>query len=83
LISCKTKTPDEIVTPPSINTGILKSSLIETKDDLFQAGELNNKVSIQLDKAMSLAEQIDVILLNIELEMQKKEDKKVISFETL
>jgi hypothetical protein len=80
LIGCKT-TQDEKITPPSVSTGILKESLITTKDDLMEAGELNNNISMQLDKAMTLAEQIDVLLEKIEKEQEKLRQKTIIPLE--
>jgi hypothetical protein len=79
---CKT-TRQEIIVPPSVNTGLLKESLIDTKINLIEAGELNNNISIQLDKAYTLAEQIDMILEKIEREQEKIKQKTVIPFEKL
>lgn len=71
LISCKTIKKKDEPTPPQISTGVLKESLLNTRTNLSNAGDLNNKISYQLDKAMSLAEQIDFILSKIEEEQSK------------
>lgn len=71
LISCKTAKKKDDVIPPYISTGVLKESLLNTRENLSNAGDLNSKISFQIDKAMSLAEQIDFILSKIEEEQSK------------
>jgi hypothetical protein len=83
LVSCKTNPKKPEIIPPSISTGILKESLLTTKDSLEHAGDMNSKISYQIDKAMSLAEQIDFILSKIEEEQSKNDFKNYKPLEKL
>lgn len=83
LVSCQTPPKKPEVIPPVVSTGILKESLLSTRDNLTNAGDMNTKISYQIDKAMSLAEQIDFILSKIEEEQSKVDFKKYKPIETL
>lgn len=59
---------------PSVETGRVIKDLKDTKDELVKAGEANTAVGKSVDKALTLAERLDVILEEIE----KSQNKNVI-----
>jgi len=65
-------------TPPSVSTEKVIQSLNDTKIDLEQAGQANTKVAANIDKALTLAERLDVLLDQIEKEQQNLTTKNVI-----
>jgi hypothetical protein len=65
-------------TPPSVSTERVIQSLNDTKDDLEQAGQSNTKVAASIDKALTLAQRLDVLLDQIEKEQQNIANKNVI-----
>ena len=65
-------------TAPSVSTTEVINSLNDTKQELVQAGESNTKVGQQIDKALTLAERLDVLLEQIEKESAKTSNKNVI-----
>lgn len=77
LNACKTPEKTEDI-PPHISTGMVKESLLSTREKLMNAGDLNTKISTKIDNAMSLAEQIDLILIKIEEELSKPNFEKPI-----
>jgi hypothetical protein len=65
-VSCTTaKKPTP---PPSVSTAQVISSLNDTKESLVEAGEQNTLVAEKIDKALSLAERLDLLLEQIEKE---------------
>lgn len=66
---CATK-PDNTI-PPSVSTAAIKSSLKDTQNQLDNAGQSNTKVAESVDKALTLAEQLKLILDEIEKEQKK------------
>tara|TARA_R110000868_G_scaffold103681_13_gene285377 strand:+ start:152 stop:439 length:288 start_codon:yes stop_codon:yes gene_type:complete len=66
------------VPPPSVSTGMVIDSLTNTKLELQQAGDANTKVSLSINKALSLAERLDLLLAQIEREQQAQANKNVI-----
>jgi outer membrane murein-binding lipoprotein Lpp len=64
--------------PPSVSTERVIQSLNDTKDDLEQAGQSNTKVAANIDKALTLAQRLDVLLDQIEKEQQSLTNKNII-----
>ena len=62
--------------PPQVNTEKVIESLKLVKDELNSAGQENENVSVKIDRALSLAERLDVLLEQIELLFAK--DKLVL-----
>lgn len=54
--------------PPSVTTAHVIQTLNDTKDDLKLAGEQNTVVAKKINKALTLAEQLDILLEQIESE---------------
>lgn len=77
IIGCTTAEKKKVL-PPSVSTGQVIQSLNETKTELKEAGEQNTKVAKNIDKALSLAERLDLLLEEIEKEQQKTNNKNVI-----
>jgi len=65
------------VAPPIANTNRVIDSLNNTKDNLSKAGESNTIVSEKIDKALTLAERLEILLQQIETEKQSADAKKV------
>lgn len=65
--------------PPSVSTSQVIQSLNETKTELKEAGEQNTKVAKNIEKALSLAERLDILLETIEKEQQNPNNKNVIN----
>jgi redox-regulated HSP33 family molecular chaperone len=63
--------------PPSVSTSLVIQSLNDTKTELKEAGEQNTKVAKNIEKALSLAERLDLLLEEIEKE-QRKNNKNII-----
>jgi hypothetical protein len=61
--------------PPSVSTELVINSLNETKNELIDAGEQNTKVAKNIEKALTLAERLDVLLEQIEKEQIKINNK--------
>ena len=51
---------------PSVSTTSVISTLTDTKTDLAAAGESNTNVGRQIDKALSLAEKLDLLLRQLD-----------------
>jgi redox-regulated HSP33 family molecular chaperone len=64
--------------PPTVSTGQVIQSLNDTKTELKEAGEANTKVAVNIDKALSLAQRLDVLLQQIEKEQQTTANKNII-----
>ena len=65
-------------TPPSVSTEQVIQSLNETKSELQEAGEQNAKVAKSIDRALTLAERLTILLDEIEKEQQKINNKNVV-----
>jgi hypothetical protein len=65
-------------TPPSVSTGQIIASLNDTKTELNLAGQDNEKISISIDKALSLAQRLDNLLNQIEKEQSNLNNKNII-----
>lgn len=65
-------------TAPSVETGKVIENLKDTKSELVKAGEVNTEISKSVDKALTLAERLDIILENIEKQQEKIDNKKVL-----
>jgi len=68
-VGCATK---QVTTPPSVSTAQVIESLTDTKTDLQAAGEQNTAVAQKIDRALSLAERLDILLEQIEKETANK-----------
>jgi hypothetical protein len=64
--------------PPSVSTDQLIVSLKDTKTELQQAGEANTKVAANIDKALSLAQRLDILLEQIEKEQSNTSNKNIV-----
>lgn len=64
--------------PPSVSTNELIESLTETKTELQLAGDANTKVAENINKALSLAQRLDVLLEQIEKEQNNTSNKNII-----
>ena len=64
--------------PPSVSTDYLIVSLKDTKTELQEAGEANTKVAANIDKALSLAQRLDVLLEQIEKEQSNTSNKNIV-----
>lgn len=69
LTACVTKPSSTL--PPSVSTAQVIQSLTDAKTDLKEAGEQNTVVAQKIDKALTLAERLDVLLEQIEKEANK------------
>lgn len=65
--------------PPSVSTAQVIESLSDTKEVLAEAGEQNTLVAQKIDRALNLAERLDVLLVQIEKEAQQQANKNVIA----
>lgn len=76
-VSCKSvpKKQDSI---PSVTTISVIEKLSDTKQALKEAGLNNTQVGTSIDKALTLAERLNILLEKIEKEQKKYEDKIVI-----
>ena len=72
---CATK---QLPPAPTVSTAQVIESLNDTKDVLDQAGESNTIVGQKIDKALTLAERLDVLLKQIEEEAAQQANKNVI-----
>jgi hypothetical protein len=72
---CATK---QLPTPPTVSTARVIESLNDTKEVLDQAGESNTIVGQKIDKALTLAERLDILLKQIEEEAQQQANKNII-----
>jgi hypothetical protein len=63
--------------PPIANTNRVIDSLEQTKDELTKAGDANTIVGTKVERALTLAERLEVILKQIEEEKQTSESKEV------
>jgi hypothetical protein len=75
-VSCKTTKPD--IEPPSISTAAVAKSLKEAQDELEDIGLENSKIGLNIDKALTLAERLTILLQKIEEEQKKYIDKTVV-----
>lgn len=73
--SLQKKKNDEL---PSVSTGQVIKSLNDTKTELIQAGEANTKVAKNIEKALTLAERLDLLLEQIEKEQNRLVNKNVV-----
>jgi len=62
--------------PPQVNTEKVIESLKQVKDELNNADQENENVSVKIDRALRLAERLDTLLEQIELLFAK--DKVVL-----
>lgn len=62
-------------TAPSVSTEQVIEQLAQTKQALKEAGDSNTKVSQHVDKALTLAEKLDAILVYIESSYANKNIK--------
>lgn len=67
----------EEIVPPSVSTHRVIESLSTTKEILEEAGEQNTSVGKKIDKALSLAEKLDLLLQQI----QTTNNKDIIPYE--
>jgi hypothetical protein len=73
---CKTKNPD--IDPPNISTiGVIKK-LEDTQSELEKIGLDNSKMGLNIEKALTLAERLKILLDKIEKEQQTYQDKMVL-----
>lgn len=79
LTGCSSLQKKKQTLPPSVSTEQLIDSLKETKTELQQAGDANTKVAVNIDKALSLAQRLDVLLEQIEKEQSNISEKNVIN----
>ena len=77
LLGACTAVPKKAPVPPSVSTARVVESLSNTKSELQQAGDANTKVGLKIDKALSLAERLKVLLAQIEAD-QASSNKNVI-----
>lgn len=79
IVGCAAFEKKKQLAPPSVSTGRVIESLTTTKTELQLAGESNTKVAANIDKALTLAQRLDVLLDQIEKEQQIADSKKVIN----
>jgi hypothetical protein len=79
--SCKSTKPDP--EPPSITTAAVVKSLKDTQQELEEIGLENSKIGVNIDRALTLAERLTILLDKIEEEQKKYIDKTVILPEKL
>lgn len=77
LCSCKTA-PKKQDLVPSVSTTQVIQKLNDTKQGLQEAGLDNTKIGLNIDKALTLAERLSLLLDKIEIEQKKYQDKIVI-----
>jgi hypothetical protein len=77
LIGCATKEKPKDIVPPSVTTQIVIDTLENTKAELKEAGLSNSKVTLSIDRALTLAERLDLLLQQIEKEQQRLDNKIV------
>jgi hypothetical protein len=75
--ACRTA-PKKQEPVPSVSTVQVIKKLNDTKQALNEAGLDNTKVGLNIDKALTLAERLTLLLDKIEKEQQKYQDKIVI-----
>ena len=75
--ACSSTSKKPALPPPSVSTAHVVESLSSAKSDLQQAGDSNTKVGLKIDKALSLAERLKVLLAQIEAD-QASSNKNVI-----
>lgn len=75
-VGCATTKPT--VPPPTVSTAQVIESLTDTKEVLEEAGEQNTSVGKKIDKALTLAERLDVLLEQIEKEAAQQANKNVV-----
>jgi len=63
--------------PPIANTNRVIDSLNSTKDNLAKAGESNTIVGEKIDKALTLAERLEILLQQIEKDKLTSDAKKI------
>jgi hypothetical protein len=72
LTGCVCLNPDHKgINGPTVETGRVIEELKDTKEELIKAGEANTEVGKSVDKALSLAERLDIILEEIEKSQNK------------
>lgn len=76
---CQTTKPT--APPPTVSTAQVIDSLTETKEVLKEAGDQNTVVAQKIDRALTLAERLDILLKQIEEEAAKEANKNVIKTE--
>jgi hypothetical protein len=82
LSGCTTSVKKETPVPIASTIKVI-GSLNEAKLELEDAGKENTKVAINIDKALTLAERLNILLETIEKEQKKLEDKIVLTPITL
>ena len=78
LAGCAINQKTPATPPPSVSTAAVVQSLSTTKSQLDQAGTSNTKVGQKIDKALTLADRLSVLIAQIEAEQAKAADKVVI-----
>ena len=78
ITGCSSLQKKKDTSPPSVSTGQVIQSLNDTKSELVQAGEANTKVAKNIEKALTLAERLDILLEQIEKEQETLNNKNVI-----
>lgn len=71
ITGCSTITKREKVVPPSVSTTKVIESLTSTKEIIVEAGDQNTVVGQKIDKAIVLAEKLELLLQQIETENNK------------
>jgi hypothetical protein len=61
-------------TPPTVQTERVINNLKDAKEELVKAGEANTEIGKSVNKALTLAERLDVILE----ELEKSQNKNVV-----
>lgn len=77
-VGCSSLHKKKEILLPSVSTGQVIQSLNDTKSELAQAGDANTKVAKNIEKALTLAERLDVLLEQIEKEQAQLANKNVI-----
>ena len=76
LVACKTTKPDP--EPPSVSTEEIIKSLKETQEHLDGVGLDSSRMGLSVDRALTLAERLEILLEKIEQEQRKYRGKNVI-----
>lgn len=77
-VGCSSLQKKKETIPPSVSTGQVIKSLNDTKSELVLAGDVNTKVAKNIEKALTLAERLDILLEQIEKEQTKLANKNLI-----
>lgn len=75
--ACRTA-PKKQEPVPSVSTVQVIQKLNDTKQALDEAGLDNTKIGLNIDKALTLAERLSLLLQKIEQEQKRYQDKIVI-----